>query len=148
MPFKIIHIAVSKAFEDSNRSVVFLITLTSKTIERQGLFGMKRFVGGLHVNIASIHTAGHFNRCSVQFIQSKKSTALRALSSKTERLPQNYQRFPDWLRTAVPTGTRYSELAAQLADLGLNTVCQEAKCPNIGECWNGPQATATIMVSA
>lgn len=70
----------------------------------------------------------------------------RQFTNKTTRLPSNYQRFPSWLRTTIPTGTKYTQLVRQLKDLNLNTVCQEAKCPNIGECWNGKEATATIMV--
>ena len=72
---------------------------------------------------------------------------MRFLSSiKTERLPGNYQRFPDWLRTPIPTGSKYTEMTELLKTLKLNTVCQEAKCPNISDCWNGEKATATIMV--
>ncbi|KAI8469480.1 MAG: hypothetical protein J3K34DRAFT_423738 [Monoraphidium minutum] len=53
---------------------------------------------------------------------------------------------PPWLRQRAPQGDRYTELFAQMRELKLATVCEEAQCPNIGECWNGGMATATIML--
>ena len=49
----------------------------------------------------------------------------------------------------MPGGERYTEIKAKLRELKLNTVCEEAKCPNLGECWGGGDghtATATIML--
>ena len=51
---------------------------------------------------------------------------------------------PDWLKVRLPSGNKYSELSSMFSRLGLATVCKEAKCPNIGECWSG--GTATIMI--
>ncbi|XP_068654588.1 lipoyl synthase, chloroplastic-like [Aristolochia californica] len=57
---------------------------------------------------------------------------------------------PDWLRQRAPQGKRYQQVKEQLSQLKLNSVCEEAQCPNIGECWNGGGgddiATATIML--
>lgn len=56
---------------------------------------------------------------------------------------------PEWLRQRAPQGERYEQVKDSLSRLNLNTVCEEAQCPNIGECWNGGGdgvATATIMV--
>ncbi|EFN56450.1 hypothetical protein CHLNCDRAFT_10627, partial [Chlorella variabilis] len=56
---------------------------------------------------------------------------------------------PYWLRQRAAQGERYDYLKAQLGGLKLATVCEEAQCPNIGECWNGGAAgigTATIML--
>ncbi|KAK8519013.1 hypothetical protein V6N13_017735 [Hibiscus sabdariffa] len=56
---------------------------------------------------------------------------------------------PEWLRQKAPQGQRFDEVKQSLSRLKLNTVCEEAQCPNIGECWNGGGdgiATATIMV--
>ncbi len=50
---------------------------------------------------------------------------------------------PDWLRIRPPTET-FSELREMIAHFGLNTVCQEAHCPNMSECWSG--GTATFMI--
>jgi lipoyl synthase len=54
------------------------------------------------------------------------------------------RRHPEWIRARVPTGENYRELKGLLGDLTLNTVCEEARCPNIGECWE--QRTATVMI--
>ncbi|KAK4479706.1 hypothetical protein RD792_015237 [Penstemon davidsonii] len=56
---------------------------------------------------------------------------------------------PGWLRQKGPQGEKYEEVKESLSRLKLNTVCEEAQCPNIGECWNGGGdgvATATIML--
>lgn len=60
-----------------------------------------------------------------------------------------HQNKPGWLRQRAPQGERYEYLSGQMTDLKLATVCQEAQCPNIGECWNGGKegiGTATIML--
>jgi len=53
---------------------------------------------------------------------------------------------PDWFRVPAPgyDHTEFNNLKSSLSDLGLVTVCTEAQCPNIGECWNG--GTGTIML--
>lgn len=52
---------------------------------------------------------------------------------------------PDWLRVKAPQRERIGAVADLLVDLNLNTVCQEASCPNIGECFAGGTATFLIM---
>jgi len=52
---------------------------------------------------------------------------------------------PHWLRVKAPQHERIGEVSNLLADLQLNTVCQEASCPNIGECFAGGTATFLIM---
>src|SRR5215213_6110507 len=54
------------------------------------------------------------------------------------------RRHPDWIRARMPSGENYHDLKRLLGGLNLNTVCEEAHCPNIGECWD--QRTATIMI--
>ena len=54
------------------------------------------------------------------------------------------RRHPDWIRARIPSGENYHDLKRLLRGLQLNTVCEEAHCPNIGECWD--QRTATIMI--
>jgi lipoic acid synthetase len=54
------------------------------------------------------------------------------------------RRHPDWIRARIPSGPNYHDLKRLLRGLNLNTVCEEARCPNIGECWE--QRTATIMI--
>ncbi len=55
-------------------------------------------------------------------------------------------RKPSWLKVPLPTGPEYRRLKERTAELGLHTVCEEARCPNIGECWKGRHATMTLMV--
>jgi lipoic acid synthetase len=52
---------------------------------------------------------------------------------------------PDWLRVRAATGENYERIKAMLGELKLATVCQEARCPNMGECWSGGTATFMIM---
>ncbi|MFO1518103.1 MAG: lipoyl synthase [bacterium] len=51
---------------------------------------------------------------------------------------------PPWLKAKIPSGKNYLELKALVRSSGLHTVCEEAKCPNIGECWS--KGSATIMI--
>jgi lipoic acid synthetase len=51
---------------------------------------------------------------------------------------------PEWLKVRMPGGERYAGIKARARDLKLHTVCEEAQCPNIGECWSS--GTATFMV--
>lgn len=53
-------------------------------------------------------------------------------------------RKPDWLKVQSPGGLEYVDLKRTLHDLNLHTVCEEASCPNLGECWGG--GTATVMI--
>lgn len=55
------------------------------------------------------------------------------------------QRKPDWIRVKAPTSKGYGETRQLMRDLKLNTVCEEAACPNIGECWTKKHATVMIL---
>ena len=55
------------------------------------------------------------------------------------------QRKPDWIRVKAPTSRGFAETRALMRDLKLNTVCEEAACPNIGECWTRKHATVMIL---
>src|SRR2546430_3495609 len=54
------------------------------------------------------------------------------------------ERKPPWLKVPPPGGERFRELSQLIRSEGLHTVCQEAACPNVGECWQ--QGTATFMI--
>ena len=58
--------------------------------------------------------------------------------------PQPVLRKPPWLKVPLPGGETYEAVRARVKRLDLHTVCQEAMCPNIGECWGA--GTATIMI--
>ncbi len=70
-------------------------------------------------------------------------------AAKTSRIPikiipQPMQRKPEWIRMKVPDSARYQEIKSILRENNLHTVCEEASCPNIGECFSG--GTATFMI--
>ncbi len=70
-------------------------------------------------------------------------------AAKTSRIPikiipQPMQRKPEWIRMKAPDSARYQEIKRVLRDNKLHTVCEEASCPNIGECFSG--GTATFMI--
>lgn len=70
-------------------------------------------------------------------------------AAKTSRIPikiipQPVKRKPEWIRMKVPDSTRYQEIKSILRENKLHTVCEEASCPNIGECFSG--GTATFMI--
>ena len=54
-------------------------------------------------------------------------------------------RKPDWIRVRAPTSPAFAETRRLMRDLNLNTVCEEAACPNIGECWTKKHATVMIL---
>src|SRR3954465_10239707 len=54
------------------------------------------------------------------------------------------ERRPEWLRVRPPKGENYENLKHLMRNKELNTVCEEARCPNIGECWG--HGTATFMI--
>jgi lipoic acid synthetase len=58
---------------------------------------------------------------------------------ETERTPK-----PEWLKVRAPGSANYVKLKGMMRELGLHTVCEEAHCPNIGECWH--HGTATFMI--
>ena len=60
---------------------------------------------------------------------------------RAEPLPE---RKPSWLKVRAPGGANYLRLTQMMRDLNLHTVCEEAHCPNIGECWE--HGTATFMI--
>ena len=54
------------------------------------------------------------------------------------------RRHPEWIRARIPSGETYQDLCRLMHGLRLHTVCEEARCPNLGECWE--QRTATVMI--
>jgi lipoic acid synthetase len=64
---------------------------------------------------------------------------------KQHRPDNPVQRKPDWIRVRAPIGKDYSETRKIVKDNGLVTVCEEAGCPNIGECWAQKHATFMIL---
>ena len=82
------------------------------------------------------------SRCSPR--PAPSPTTGRARDDRDGRLGHAAPPHPDWIKARMPSGDNYHELKGLLRGLSLNTVCEEAHCPNIGECWD--QRTATIMI--
>ncbi len=66
-------------------------------------------------------------------------------TSPIELIPGPPSRRPDWLKVRLSVGPNYSELKDLMKDLHLHTVCEEARCPNMGECWENRTATFMIL---
>ena len=66
---------------------------------------------------------------------------------KAHRPDNPIQRKPDWIRVKAPTSAAYHDTRKLMRDLKLATVCEEAACPNIGECWQKKHATVMILGS-
>lgn len=60
------------------------------------------------------------------------------------KIKQTKRLKPDWLKTAIPGGEKYSEMLKLVKENNLHTICQSGKCPNMGECWGA--GTATFMI--
>ena len=75
------------------------------------------------------------------------SLAMNDLSSvpKPDAEPPRKQRKPDWIRVKAPVSKGYHETRRLMRELNLHTVCEEAACPNIGECWTKKHATVMIL---
>ena len=67
---------------------------------------------------------------------------IRGRKARADALPR--QPKPDWLKVRAPGSENYHRLKGLMRTLGLHTVCEEANCPNIGECWH--HGTATFMI--
>jgi lipoic acid synthetase len=69
-------------------------------------------------------------------------TFIRGRKKRPDDLPR--QPKPEWLKVRAPGSENYHRLKGLMRSLGLHTVCEEANCPNIGECWH--HGTATFMI--
>lgn len=74
----------------------------------------------------------------------RNATKLSRIPIKVET-QQTTLRKPDWIRAKLPTGPRVTEIKQALRKHGLFSVCEEAACPNLGECFNNGTATFMIM---
>jgi lipoic acid synthetase len=68
-----------------------------------------------------------------------------AMNDMSSTPPPERQRKPDWIRVKAPTSREYAATRDLMRGLSLNTVCEEAACPNIGECWSKKHATLMIL---
>ena len=82
-----------------------------------------------------------------RWVRFPPSPANRKMLKTLPLLSQNtsQRRHPSWIKARMPSGGNYAELKKLMRDLQLHTVCEEARCPNIGECWNSRTATFMIL---
>ncbi|MDI1235553.1 MAG: lipoyl synthase [bacterium] len=66
------------------------------------------------------------------------------LLEEPEKIRQTKRIKPDWLKIQLPTGTNYAEVKQIVKEHKLHTICEDGKCPNMGECWGA--GTATFMI--
>ena len=76
---------------------------------------------------------------SVPLVQLARSPAAAAAATPVPA------RKPGWLKVRAPGGPNYAHIKGMMRELGLHTVCEEARCPNIGECWEHKAATFMIL---
>jgi lipoyl synthase len=94
-----------------------------------------------------------------EHLASQGKTIQDFINEEEDDFPEPYRRprpesrknlpKPKWLKAAPATSENYKKLRSTVRELGLATVCEEARCPNIGDCWGGGEghtATATIMI--
>lgn len=86
------------------------------------------------------------SKCDYDRIEANKKVNLILKRGKMNSLDKTtpVARKPDWLKVKLPGGDNFKEIRENLRSKGLYTVCEEAGCPNIGECWS--QKTATVMI--
>ena len=95
------------------------------------------------------HEADEHAAVAVAVSNATTTTATPAVSITRRKAVPRSERIlpkPSWLKAAPATSENYKALHKTVRELGLATVCEEAKCPNIGECWGGSDdgtATAT-----
>jgi lipoic acid synthetase len=77
-------------------------------------------------------------------MENRQKDAAKTARIPIKIVPQPAPRKPEWIRMKVPDSARFQEIKKILRDNKLHTVCEEATCPNIGECFSG--GTATFMI--
>lgn len=65
--------------------------------------------------------------------------------SPNEATPSPLRRRPTWMKVRAPSGENHADILKLVRTLNLHTVCEEARCPNIGECWNHRTATFLLL---
>ncbi|KAL3420310.1 lipoic acid synthetase precursor [Phlyctema vagabunda] len=82
-------------------------------------------------------------------LSNEESLELRTAMVGPKGKQKQITRLPEWLKTPIPDNSNYKKIKKDLRGLNLHTVCEEARCPNISDCWGGGDksaATATIML--
>jgi len=123
---------------------------SSSSSERMTAF-RQNLANNTHLDLDAFAT-GHASSSAFHASQASPIDSAAPSGAHSPSLVQfgraNHVRLPAHLKTSIPSGESYSRIKKDLRGLKLATVCEEAKCPNIGECWGGgkEKATATIMI--
>src|SRR5262245_18581134 len=84
-------------------------------------------------------------RVAVPLVQLTRTAPMAPSGSSFEAPAPLPVRKPSWLKVKAPGGPNYTHIKSMMRELGLHTVCEEARCPNIGECWEHKAATFMIL---
>src|SRR5499427_4716448 len=88
--------------------------------------------------------SAHITRRGMEWYSATADIIVKSMSRVIPLVPAPRIPKPDWLKVRAPGSPRYLRLKGLMRELDLHTVCEEAQCPNIGECWN--HGTATFMI--
>ena len=69
----------------------------------------------------------------------------KAFKETTEKSREELGKRPEWLKVRLPSGSNFKDVHSLMRNSKLNTVCEEARCPNLAECWNSRTATFMIL---
>ncbi|PQE22021.1 glucooligosaccharide oxidase protein [Rutstroemia sp. NJR-2017a BBW] len=100
-------------------------------------------------NVNAIPSFSEFVGLPEQPMTSEDALELRTAMVGPPGKKRQITRLPEWLKTPIPDNSNYKKIKKDLRGLNLHTVCEEARCPNISDCWGGSDksaATATIML--
>jgi lipoic acid synthetase len=85
-------------------------------------------------------------RSGEKYLTAQGTTAIKdGVKSRADAAAMPVGRKPSWLRAQMPAGAGFESVRHTVREHRLATVCEEAKCPNIGECWNAGTATLMLM---
>jgi lipoic acid synthetase len=82
---------------------------------------------------------------AVPLVQLTRQPTAATTAASATVIPLAPARKPSWLKVKAPGGQSYLKIQSMMRELGLHTVCEEARCPNIGECWEHKAATFMIL---
>lgn len=97
-------------------------------------------------DLKGIPVVSTVTRSGEKYVTRTGGTAIKdGIKQRSDTAAPPGGRKPSWLRAPMPGGERFQELRRTVRGHRLATVCEEAKCPNIGECWNAGTATLMLM---
>merc|ERR1712230_280605 len=97
----------------------------------------------------SVPSFNEFMGAEDEILSNEDALELRTAMVGPKGKKKQITRLPEWLKTPIPDNSNYKKIKKDLRGLNLHTVCEEARCPNISDCWGGGDksaATATIML--